>query len=260
MRSNFHVQTFFQKFPFLGKNKIGPKDSAPIFIACPVNFFFTKKLPVSVSLTANPCDHATNNLKIIDNRPLRGGKKKFGVCSKYILYEERNFTIRFIEWVKLLQILGVEKIHLYNKHVHPDFLKVLKKLERKGIIEVWPFLEPSDIYENKPYTIQRFLIEMASINDCLYRTMHLYEYIAFIDPDEVIIPVRKEDRTWSDLLQNFEPIDRRFYHSISAENLYFPPNDQTPFSDIPKYHYMLQNVQVKYLKFKLISNAFKTIF
>jgi Glycosyltransferase family 92 len=101
------------------------------------------KIPISVSLVPKPCDAAENNLKVIDNQPPNGSKKYFGVCSKQMNYQDKNFAIRLIEWIHLLRILGVEKVHAYNRFVHPDTIKVFKYFEEKDWLEIQPFLEIS---------------------------------------------------------------------------------------------------------------------
>lgn len=96
----------------------------PFLVTCPINVNNTKK-PTTVSLTANPCDNAENNIKIIDNQPLNGVKKGFGVCCKSLSFSDRSYVIRFIEWVHILRILGADKITLFNQHVHPELFKIL---------------------------------------------------------------------------------------------------------------------------------------
>jgi hypothetical protein len=42
-------------------------------------------------------------------------------------------------------------------------------------------------------------IELIDYNDCLYRNLYNYEYIAIIDIDEVIVPVNAYN--WSELIE-----------------------------------------------------------
>ena len=43
---------------------------------------------------------------------------------------------------------------------------------------------------------------MIPYNDCLYRNMYRYKYIALLDIDEVILPI--EEHNWSDLMKNVQ--------------------------------------------------------
>jgi Glycosyltransferase family 92 len=199
-------------------------------------------MPVSVSLTANACDDAENKLKIIDNHPPNGVKKRFGVCCKSLTYGDRKTVIRFIEWVHLLRILGADKITLFNRHVHPELFKIMNYFQDKGYIEFSPFLEPSGVSTSLQASPQTYMLEMMQHTDCFYRTRHLYDYIAVMDIDEVIIPMKTEDYTWHDLVKNFDL--SQGYVSFFSKNRIMPNLGKLLHADIPDYHYMLQHTEV----------------
>lgn len=216
-----------------------PSHKLPYLIECP--FDHNGKIPKAVSLTANPCDNAENLLKIIDNQPANGVKKKFGVCSKFITYANRDFGFRFAEWIHILRILGNDKVYFYNRFVHDEVFKVFQYFERKNMIELWPFLEPSGIPDMQAYGTQHFLLETNLINDCFYRVRNLYEYVAVLDADEVIMPVLETDRNWEDMFNSFDKSIKP--DSYSFENVYYPNVDAEPLDEVPKYHHMLQHIQ-----------------
>jgi hypothetical protein len=176
-----------------------PNKRFPYLISCPIPTF-KGNAPTSVSLTVGECDQATNNLEIIDNQPTDGAKKEFGVCLEHFAdNSDNNFIIKFIEWVHLQRILGAEKVHLFN-HIHqPRLSKILKYLEEKGLVEVQRFQEPSDIDYSDPNSFSTFVLELAMINDCFYRTKSLYKYVAIVDSDEVIMP-KNENHKWHEVL------------------------------------------------------------
>ena len=72
-------------------------------------------VPISVSLVESKCDQATNNLKVTYN-PLKEGekRKKFAVCVKGLDFPNEDISERLMEWVELLNILGVEKVSSFN--------------------------------------------------------------------------------------------------------------------------------------------------
>lgn len=211
----------------------------PYLIECPFNN--DGKIPTEISLAANPCDTADNLLKIIDNQPENGVKKTFGVCSKFITYENRNFGIRFIEWVHILRILGNDKVYFYNRFVHDEVFKVFQYMEGQKLIEMWPFLEPAGIPNMQAYGTQHFLLEMNMLNDCFYRIRNLYEYVVVLDADEVIMPVLETDRNWMDILISFnKSINPASY---CFENVYYPNTEAEPVAGVPNYHHMLQHIQ-----------------
>jgi hypothetical protein len=205
-----------------------------------------QKRPTSVSLVTNPCEIAENNLQIIDNQPPTGVKKEFGVCSKQMSFDDRSFVVRFVEWVHLLKVLGVDKIHAYNRHVHPELFKAITYFEDKGFVEIKPFLEP----HGTSYELQRWpmrSIERNLLNDCFYRNKNLYKYIAIIDPDEIFMPIIETDKNWHDLMANFKDAENLDFFFFSY--VYFSHNESiAKNNDIPSYLYMMQHTKVKFDK------------
>jgi hypothetical protein len=139
-------------------------------VTCPVDF--SKRIPTAVSLTQDPTVLAENKLMVINNQPIDGIKKSFGVCCKFLFFEDRKQVIRFIEWVEMLRILGVEKITISNKHIHPEHHRILKYYEKTGFIEYTDYREPSGDFD---FTIhrQRESIENLVHTDCYYRNRNL---------------------------------------------------------------------------------------
>lgn len=214
---------------------INKKHNHPYLITCPTY----GRIPESVSLVVYPCDNAENNLKIINNHPPDGVKKKFGICSKQISYENRNFGFRIIEWIHMLRILGADKIHIYNRYVHPSFFKVLEYMEAQGFVEVWPYLE---VRTAKRFTAQKQLLEMNVLNDCFYRIRHLYEFIIILDIDELIMPVMEEDRSWHDIIKR-QNIVVSTKDAFTSELVNYPNINAKPVDGVPNYHYMLQHIR-----------------
>lgn len=212
----------------------------PYLIECALRN--SEKTPIAVSLTANRCDDARNLLKIIDNQPVDGVRKKFGVCSSIISYENRDSGFRFIEWIHILRILGADKIHFYNRFIHDDFSTVLHYMEDQGFIEMTQYIEPTEVGND---FIQFQLLQMNLINDCFYRTKNLYEHIVVLDCDEAIVPILDNDKTWSDLLNSFKKthIYEEMPDTIVVENYFYPELGEAQFENIPKHHYMLQHIK-----------------
>jgi Glycosyltransferase family 92 len=216
----------------------------PYLITCPFEEV-DGKVPKFVSLTASSCDNAENLMEIIDNQPSDGTKKKFGVCTKQLSYKNQEVATKFIEWVHLLKILGAEKIHLRNKYVHKDFFAIMNHFEEKNLIEVQPFLEPSGISDTDLDSIQTYMLEQNILNDCFYRVRNLYEYVIFLDIDEIIVPNNQADNNWSDMLKTFFASMKRFKVPRDAyytRHVYFP-KIETSFNEIPKHHNMLSQIQ-----------------
>ena len=97
----------------------------PYLLACQLPKSHWGRTPASVSIVEDKCDKATNNLRVIYNKPDEGEpKKKFAVCVKGLDFPEDDLSIRLTEWLEVLGSLGADKIFLYNLEVHPNITKV----------------------------------------------------------------------------------------------------------------------------------------
>jgi Glycosyltransferase family 92 len=200
----------------------------------------------------NRCDNAENKLKIIDVKPIDGVKKEFGVCVKQLTYPNRDFVVRFIEWVHMMKILGADKIFFYNRFVHHELMKVVEYFESRGLVDMKPFLEPSGISNVILRKVESFVLEASMVNDCFYRTKNLYQHIAILDPDEVILPHNESVYTWRDLLKSAKP----FFDVYNQRMVTYPKTDQKLVEGIPEYNYLLQHVQVSQLALFLKSKFY----
>lgn len=209
----------------------------PFLIECP----FTGLVPTSVSLVEFPCDNATNNLKILNILPVDGIKKRFGICSKQAKFENRDFAIRFIEWVHMLRVLGAEKVHFPYDVVHPDIMKVINYFEEKGFVEAWKYLNPAAFTGTNVTGWQRRQLQVIVQTDCFYKVKNLYDFVAFLDMDEVIIPTMDEDLTWEDMLKRTNLSDPK--DAYISRNLYYPEVGAKAIEGIPSFMYMLQHVE-----------------
>jgi hypothetical protein len=206
----------------------------PYFINCHLPKYM-ERIPTSVSLATDPCDHATNNVKITNNQPVKE-KKKFGVCSKAAYYSDPKFTIRFIEWVHWMLLLGAEKIHFSIKTLHPEFMKAVEYFESQGVVETWPYYEPSGIHRDDT-NFQTWMTEENDHNDCFYRVKHLYEYLLILDFDEVLVPTNEEDKNWSDLMEKTNGSE---YDTVRFQ-LYLMAKNESKAQHLPEYMYTLRN-------------------
>ena len=91
-------------------------------------------IPKSVSIVANQCDKATNNLKVIYNpHNTRRTRGKFAVCSKGLIMLNDSSS-QFTEWFEVLKALGAEKVSLYVfGDLHINLKEVLLYLHVKYV-------------------------------------------------------------------------------------------------------------------------------
>ncbi|CAG5104374.1 Protein of unknown function [Cotesia congregata] len=228
----------------------------PYVIACKIpQSHWSKDPPASISIVEKPCDIATTNLRVIYNKPPEGKKKEFAVCVKGLDFLHEDLSVRLVEWIELISILGADKIFFYELQVHPNITKVLEYYKKTGQVDVTPLTLPGGqpniptfqhIYLKKK-TNQKRQNELIPYNDCLYKHMYEYEYIALLDIDEVIMPIK--DFTWSQLMRRVLPKALRIRNetraSYNVRNVYFLDDllhSHGFFDHVPKYMHMLQHV------------------
>ena len=116
----------------------------PYLMACRLPKSHWNKVPISVSIVENICDKPTNNLRVIYNKLPEDetDRKEFAVCVKGLDFPNDDLSVRLIEWIELLRILGADKIFFYNLEVHPNVTKVLNYYEDKSYIDLTPISLP----------------------------------------------------------------------------------------------------------------------
>jgi len=228
----------------------------PYLLACQLPKTHWGKAPASVSIVENQCDTATSNLRVIYNKP-EGEKKKFAVCVKGMDFPDDDLSVRLVEWIELLNTLGADKIFLYNLEVHPNVTKVLDHSSSLGLVDVTPISLPG--YQPNLPVLQHMYLksklnnkrqnELIPYNDCLYRNMYRYEYIALLDIDEVIMPIKHNN--WADMMEEAVKSSLKVKNETRASwnfrNVYFMDemldiHEPEHFKDIPPYLHMMQHV------------------
>ncbi|KAL5277428.1 hypothetical protein ACFFRR_002583 [Megaselia abdita] len=187
------------------------KMQQPYIAGCAIPKKYWDKAPEAVSLVEHPCDTAINVLKVHNNRPADGVKKNFGVCVKQLDFLYNDMSVILVEWLEVLFSMGVEKVHLYNVTAHYNMVKVLRYYEEQGKVEFRPITLPG-AQPNIPSLYHQYFFnnlgrqlffEDMLFNDCFYRNMYNFKWLAVIDIDELIMPI-KNLTTWNDILQSVE--------------------------------------------------------
>ncbi|XP_059483554.1 uncharacterized protein LOC132201414 [Neocloeon triangulifer] len=254
----YHIQYLWR--PEWGYTKV---DLKPYMLSCFIPPSSYHLVPESVSLVERPCQNATNNLRVIDIRPASGAKQDFAVCVKSLNFQHwAKISVRLVEWIELLKILGAEKITFYQLQVHANISKVLEYYKSSWNVEVVQTTLPGN-YPNSPHLMDLFLTErlvvqvfqeLIDYNDCLYRNMNLFKFIVLLDIDEVIMPLGLNEN-WSNLIyktaipkarevEKNEKTEHNVTHStFVARNVFFLDGMvDNRFSDIPNYMHMMQHV------------------
>lgn len=94
----------------------------------------------------------------------------------------------FREWIEWHRSMGVDKFYIYDNESTDDTRRILEPYIAEGLVEYTYF--------------PGYRMQLAAYDDCLRRHRFENRWIAFIDIDEFIVPVK--DRTITDFLGRFE--------------------------------------------------------
>ena len=104
------------------------------------------------------------------------------------------------EWIEYHKLLGVEHFYLYNNLSNDNYLQVLEPYIVKGEVTLvqWPYKDPEGA---SPY----FWCEMQkrAYENALERARGRYRWMAFIDTDEFLVPIKHDSLT--EFLSEYEP-------------------------------------------------------
>jgi len=94
-------------------------------ISCDIPKEVKDLIPKAISLiTKSDCKvNLENNVRVIYNKPLV--KKEFGVCVQAFRFGTNDLSLRLIEWLEMLKIVGADKVYLYKYDAHKNMEKTL---------------------------------------------------------------------------------------------------------------------------------------
>ena len=120
-------------------------------------------------------------------------RNDFGICVPPLFGHIPSTTL--VEFIEFSKLLGVSHFIFYRHKVSREISKTLLFYEMKGLVTVvrWdvPVDDQSVWYHG----------QLLAINDCLYRSMHAFDHVAFNDIDEFIVP--HAHKNWKDMVSSF---------------------------------------------------------
>ncbi len=158
----------------------------------------------------------TNSIK-----PLTETTKKKYELSIAAMFQ--NEASRLKEWIEYHRIVGVEHFYLYNDRSTDNWQDIIAPYVKEGLIEIfnWP-VPPQDSYYSSYCTTQ-----VNIYKDALTRAENVSEWLALIDLDEFILPM-KESSTIQECLNKFFADAGGIYinwRHFGTNNVTLGPND-----------------------------------
>ncbi|CAG5115940.1 unnamed protein product, partial [Candidula unifasciata] len=153
-----------------------------------------------VTLTSSLCSPDIRDyLKILHPPPVPGG---LALCAK-IAYNGGLDPEKFIEWVEVQRLLGVDKILIFDLGNPENLTRVFRYYQNQGILDVQPYELPGypenrTIWGAATATDQFHHDESMAVLECNQR-MSGYTFVMSHDVDEFIIP--RQDVTLKQFFQ-----------------------------------------------------------
>ncbi|KAF4517267.1 hypothetical protein B566_EDAN008601 [Ephemera danica] len=139
--------------------------------------------------------------------------RNLAVCVKP-LHFSYNQALTILEFLEFQSILGVRHFTMYNHTIGPAVSCILNDYVRRGVLTLLPWQLPM-VSQREIRTEGLF----AALNDCLYRNMYRYGYVALVDLDEYIVPRRND--SLPALLSWLSRPGTRAAGSFSFQNAFF---------------------------------------
>jgi len=94
-------------------------------LTCDIPKNLEEFIPRAIAITTKEsCNlKLDNSLRVIYDKPVV--QKQFGVCVQGLRFGTVDMSVRLIEWLELLKILGADKVFFYYLLAHKNMNKVL---------------------------------------------------------------------------------------------------------------------------------------
>jgi len=149
---------------------------------------------ISVTLTAQPGESNAMVFPVGSIGQLSGGQesriqRRYGICVPPV---HGDVCVgKIIEFLELTQILGASHFTFYDLSMSETVRNVLKYYQDLGLVSVFPWNLPSYIGKDDLH----YFGQPLAIWECLFRSMRHFDFVAFHDLDEFIVPLRHENIT-----------------------------------------------------------------
>ena len=89
---------------------------------------------------------------------------------------------RLVEWFEMQRLLGVSHIGVYSTPAtHSDTRRTMSQYDATSLVE----LRTIDYLDRGTGHGHKLIVNLAAINDCVYRHLYTHRFVAVIDFDEV---------------------------------------------------------------------------
>lgn len=159
-------------------------------------------------------------------------------------------VVQIVEFIELTFLLGSQHIVFYTFHISNEIKNALNMYERRGLVTVLPWNIPS------PESVWANGRDMA-LNDCLYRTMHVYDYALFLDLDEFLVPrITSDIPSFLKYLKSVHRFNSTRFSDLVFSSTYFPPPTKVQFRNLTTVAGFTRDIN----KFVSLKSVYRTYF
>ena len=186
-------------------------------VKCRSNECTNDEIPTFVALSRNSdCAGASAPIPVRNRQlPRISEKKTFGVCVQSPVYGKSVDLQQISEFIEMNQVLGAEIITLYFMEMKEDLLQFLHDhYVKEGLLHLVKWKKV------KKWDPLHYFGQALIMHDCLHRNMHRVKYLALLDLDELILPLKHQNLP--ELIASFGGEDD--YHSYQFGNCFYVEN------------------------------------
>ncbi|XP_065351368.1 uncharacterized protein LOC135946861 [Cloeon dipterum] len=209
--------------------------SASYFL-CPLKNLTT--IPSSVSLYTTFSQNVSSFHRNMDKFPkikvqnrleservVQTGAPKLAACVAPLYNYSNPWTL--IEWIEVNRLLGYDHFHLYVYSTAKNVSCVLNNYAKQGLVTILDWHENQEVLmlERHERNI-RIMNLFAALNECLYRGMYKFRYLAFHDVDEFLVP--QENLTLTKFMEKLEARHNDTAAFIFKNSFYFTHRPDDP--------------------------------
>ncbi|XP_064488606.1 uncharacterized protein LOC135400693 isoform X2 [Ornithodoros turicata] len=199
---------------------------AAVFFVCPYPPGLSP--PAYVRLKETRDHHWTPPVPVRPSGTLKGHPVgRIAACIKPLHYNYHRATW-LVEFIEFHRHIGIEHFFFYNHSTAADVDKVLTAYQNDKVATVLPWTLA--VRSQKEIRTEGLF---AALNDCMYRTMHHFDYMATLDLDEFFV-LRRDDNL-NDLIARVK--GNTVLSSFVFRNVFFYlywPNDTTAYGAPPE--------------------------
>ncbi|XP_034530711.1 uncharacterized protein LOC117806116 isoform X2 [Notolabrus celidotus] len=151
----------------------------------------------------------------IRNQKTAGKEKKkiqfdFTVCISNLF--ESNNVLQYAQTLEMYRLLGVGRVVIYNTSCGQDLNRLLKSYSDEGFVEMVPWPINKHLNSSRGQLFSKhggdvyYFGQLATLNECIYRSMDRSHYALLHDINEIMMPYKHNSlKPLMDMLQKQHP-------------------------------------------------------